>query len=451
MTVENMWCSRGFVTARSGAARASSGARGVGDGLLFSAQSSLNNTYTKPGGGTIYGGTIGVSSRTRGSAGSRGSASGIPRSLSREGPRGLSALFAPLGRPSRDDSSLPPQTASVSVTVASDGAAPVGPIPVVSGDVAYAMSIGRAAVPSASGDGTLTIVSAKSFRGGIPDWAPQAANAAATPKPALQLPPPVDAGLPVLPECDEGTLSPAARPVTGAGALPAPTPLAVAPRSALLQGALGSLGHVSSLSLGTGHTQASLRAALAGMGGTQGRRGGGLSSLLSWRRASPYLRLVTAAGVCNRARFVEADAVDTSVTSGGSGFHPSASERKVLGDASDTAFLRYVDGVIPIAQLRRAYPILHEVPFNSVNKWSCAFVADPEEPGTCISECALLQSCRGTWAFSPEVIKRPIRTLPAGSLLPMRRNVQQPLNPPPTPTLPSSPVQACLRAPPRSC
>lgn len=55
--------------------------------------------------------------------------------------------------------------------------------------------------------------------------------------------------------------------------------------------------------------------------------------------------------------------------------------RKVLGDASEAALLRYADSLVPVHEFRAAYPLLFEIPFNSANKWAYAVVPAPEEPG----------------------------------------------------------------------
>jgi sodium/potassium-transporting ATPase subunit alpha len=97
----------------------------------------------------------------------------------------------------------------------------------------------------------------------------------------------------------------------------------------------------------------------------------------SWTKSSPYMRLVIAAGVCNRARFAYTSETAEAPASGVPG---ARKETKVLGDASDSALLRFVDRIIPIFELRSwAFPALFEIPFNSVNKWSLAVIrATPE-------------------------------------------------------------------------
>lgn len=45
--------------------------------------------------------------------------------------------------------------------------------------------------------------------------------------------------------------------------------------------------------------------------------------------------------------------------------------REVLGDATDTGLLRYVDRMANSGLVRLAYEKLFDIPFNSANKW-CA-------------------------------------------------------------------------------
>jgi sodium/potassium-transporting ATPase subunit alpha len=95
----------------------------------------------------------------------------------------------------------------------------------------------------------------------------------------------------------------------------------------------------------------------------------------SWARSSPYMRLVVAAGVCNRARYLyEADEVDEAAATPAT---KKKGESKIEGDASDTALLRFVESNVSSLELRLAFTPVFEIPFNSVNKWSLAVVRDP--------------------------------------------------------------------------
>ncbi|KAL1924288.1 uncharacterized protein VTP21DRAFT_7323 [Calcarisporiella thermophila] len=44
-------------------------------------------------------------------------------------------------------------------------------------------------------------------------------------------------------------------------------------------------------------------------------------------------------------------------------------QRKVHGDATDSAILRFAEGLRPVSEIRDAFEMLWEVPFNSKNKW----------------------------------------------------------------------------------
>jgi hypothetical protein len=82
---------------------------------------------------------------------------------------------------------------------------------------------------------------------------------------------------------------------------------------------------------------------------------------VSWAKSSTLMKLVTLAAVCNKAKYDMGDA------SGKEGSHhdkkhvavpmlPGGPEdRKVLGDATDTGLLRYVDKLSSAAVLRMAY------------------------------------------------------------------------------------------------
>jgi sodium/potassium-transporting ATPase subunit alpha len=97
----------------------------------------------------------------------------------------------------------------------------------------------------------------------------------------------------------------------------------------------------------------------------------GKFSHASWSRSSEFMKLVTAAGICNRARFLfeEDDAASDPATK---------KAAKIEGDASDTALLRFVEENVSSVELRLSFRTIFEIPFNSVNKWSLAVIRDPE-------------------------------------------------------------------------
>ncbi len=98
----------------------------------------------------------------------------------------------------------------------------------------------------------------------------------------------------------------------------------------------------------------------------------GGARVAGWPKFSAHAKLLTIAGVCNRARYEDGPAGATGAA--------HAPDRKILGDASDAGLLRYCDKVYPVAMARRMFPKLFEIPFNSINKWSLAVVADPGAP-----------------------------------------------------------------------
>lgn len=59
---------------------------------------------------------------------------------------------------------------------------------------------------------------------------------------------------------------------------------------------------------------------------------------------------------------------------------PNADTRVVLGDATDSGLLRYVDRMSNgVERTRFAYRQLFEIPFNSANKWAMTVTECPGE------------------------------------------------------------------------
>eukprot|EP01137_Pigoraptor_chileana_P027808 Opistho-2@10843 len=56
-----------------------------------------------------------------------------------------------------------------------------------------------------------------------------------------------------------------------------------------------------------------------------------------------------------------------------------ASEKKILGDASETAFLRLCETIMPTMEVRDKYPKLFEIPFNSKNKFQLSIHTVPDD------------------------------------------------------------------------
>jgi hypothetical protein len=85
-----------------------------------------------------------------------------------------------------------------------------------------------------------------------------------------------------------------------------------------------------------------------GVGGGGGGGGGAVAAMESPTKAAAASSLPPAAGASTN----------------------STDRRKVLGDASEAALLRYCDSLVPVFEFRAAYPAMYEIPFNSVNKWA---------------------------------------------------------------------------------
>ena len=117
----------------------------------------------------------------------------------------------------------------------------------------------------------------------------------------------------------------------------------------------------------------------------------GKLSRASWAKSNADMRLILAAGVCNRARYLYTDDGPPSggVTpkAGGGLTNKPTPEPLIAGDASDTALLRFVERSISSVELRLAFKPVFEIPFNSENKWSLAVIRDPQPaPSTSAGE-----------------------------------------------------------------
>ncbi len=67
---------------------------------------------------------------------------------------------------------------------------------------------------------------------------------------------------------------------------------------------------------------------------------------------------------------------------------PNADTRVVLGDATDSGLLRYVDRMSNgVERTRFAYRQLFEIPFNSANKWAMTVTECPGERSTQQGPC----------------------------------------------------------------
>ena len=69
--------------------------------------------------------------------------------------------------------------------------------------------------------------------------------------------------------------------------------------------------------------------------------------------------LVANAALCNRANFQE---------SGIASLHIPLAERKIVGDATDSALLRWVEDLTEVSEIRSHYRKFAEIPFSSKTK-----------------------------------------------------------------------------------
>jgi hypothetical protein len=101
----------------------------------------------------------------------------------------------------------------------------------------------------------------------------------------------------------------------------------------------------------------------------------------------------------------------------------------VLGDATDSGLLRYVDRMAPSHKVRSSYRQLFEIPFNSANKWAmtiteCPGAAPAAHParmlGRPAARCLLRKLAAPLQRRSPRraggTPQAPSRALPAAAL-----------------------------------
>lgn len=91
--------------------------------------------------------------------------------------------------------------------------------------------------------------------------------------------------------------------------------------------------------------------------------------------SKPLQQLAVVSGMCNAAEF-DASTVALPVA-----------DRKVNGDATDSAVLRFTEGMKPVENLRKFYRIIFKMAFNSKNKYMIHIIqSDSEsEPGTLLT------------------------------------------------------------------
>jgi magnesium-transporting ATPase (P-type) len=98
-------------------------------------------------------------------------------------------------------------------------------------------------------------------------------------------------------------------------------------------------------------------------GGNDGDNTTTITSASPTEPASPDIRqdrLRLCMGLCNSAHFVRSD----------ENMALPIKDRAVMGDATETALLRHIEGTDGVDALRAAFPPVLEVPFNSDRKWA---------------------------------------------------------------------------------
>lgn len=80
------------------------------------------------------------------------------------------------------------------------------------------------------------------------------------------------------------------------------------------------------------------------------------------------MKLQAVAGMCNAGQF---DAATMS--------YPQLEERKINGDATDQAVLRFAEGLKPVDQLWQQWQKVYELSFNSKNKFMLTIVGTPSD------------------------------------------------------------------------
>lgn len=84
---------------------------------------------------------------------------------------------------------------------------------------------------------------------------------------------------------------------------------------------------------------------------------------------NPVAQLRAVAGLCNVGEF-DAASIDLPL-----------SKRKINGDATDQAVLRFSEGLGPVVQLRRSWKLIFSLAFNSKNKFMIRLHTTTESEG----------------------------------------------------------------------
>jgi len=92
-----------------------------------------------------------------------------------------------------------------------------------------------------------------------------------------------------------------------------------------------------------------------------------------------FMELLKTSCLCNRAVFDETTA------------HLPLQQRKVVGDASDTALLLFSEDLVRTNDVRGRYEKLVEIPFNSKNKWMLSIYAEPSNSRHAGQVCLMMK------------------------------------------------------------
>jgi len=91
-----------------------------------------------------------------------------------------------------------------------------------------------------------------------------------------------------------------------------------------------------------------------------------------WRCFCPHAKLLAISALCNRARpAAEAPTAKAKLV---------APEHAILGGAADAALYRYAELFFCVGSSRAQFPRIHDVPFNSTEKWAGVVVGDRADP-----------------------------------------------------------------------
>ncbi|KAK9720816.1 hypothetical protein K7432_003880 [Basidiobolus ranarum] len=103
-------------------------------------------------------------------------------------------------------------------------------------------------------------------------------------------------------------------------------------------------------------------------------------------KAPGVTELLAVSGLCNSASF-DVDTLDYPV-----------SERKTIGDATDSALLRFSEEFRMVSEHNKGFSKLHEIPFNSKNKWMLT-IAQGQDEDNCFKSIKPILMLKGAPDF----------------------------------------------------